>query len=259
MTASTALTLHRGLIAVDIVAFGSRRDPDVQLHLRGAVHQITERACRLAGLRWEGSHHEDRGDGLFVIVEPGTSVTTLLTGVVPELLRGVRRHNKLSSRTAQIRLRVAVHAGFVRLDDHGAAGLPLIELFRLLGAPAFRAIVEDSASDFAVAVSDYLFDEVVRHNGELAAGFRAMPVELKETHMRGWVWLPPLPANPHGLPVNPHDLPVTDRSRTGYGPPGIAISELSPEDRDLVLAVLSPLVEYLQGRMGRSRGPRPIT
>ncbi|KAB2350163.1 hypothetical protein [Actinomadura rudentiformis] len=252
MSASTALTLHRGLIAVDIVAFGSRRDPDVQLHLRGAVHQITERACRLAGVCWDGSHHEDRGDGLFVIVEPDTSVTTLLTRVVPELLRGVRRHNKLSSRTAQIRLRVAVHAGFVRLDDHGAAGLALIELFRLLDAPAFRAVLNESASDFAVAVSDYLFDEVVRHSGELAAEFRAIPVELKETDMRGWVWLPPMPAEPH-------DLPVTDRSRAGYGSPGIAISELSPEDRDLVLAVLSPLVDYLQGRRGRSRGPRPIT
>ncbi|MFC4905853.1 hypothetical protein [Actinomadura gamaensis] len=243
----TAPALHRGMLAVDIVAFGTRRDPDVQLHLRASIHGLTERTCAAAGVSWKSAHHEDRGDGLYLIAEPGTGPSVLLTRLVPELLSEVRRHNKLASAVAQLRLRVAVHAGFVQLDRHGATGTSLTELFRLLEAPAFRTVMADPGTDLAVVVSDYLYREVVQHDIHLAGGFTAIPVEVKEALMRGWVWVPPSPTRASA------DLgsPSPTRTSADLVPPELRFRTPVTQDRRLILTMIAGLVELLDDTPGK--------
>jgi hypothetical protein len=182
------------MFAVDIASFGARRDPDVQRYLRSSVHRIVREACRAAGVGWD--HHEDRGDGLFVIAGAEACIDALLEPLAVQLLAGVRRHNKLANREAQIQLRVAVHAGYLHLDDHGATGVALNHLFRLLDAAPLKYRLAEASGDFALIVSQHLFEEVVAYSVGVIepSAYTCVPVRVKETHDRGWVWMPPAPA-----------------------------------------------------------------
>ena len=67
-----------GLFAVDIAGFTDpRRDEYVQLHLRDMMYRILERAFDGSGLPWRACQHEDRGDGVLVIVPPTIPVDGL--------------------------------------------------------------------------------------------------------------------------------------------------------------------------------------
>lgn len=193
------------MFAVDIASFSARRDPDIQRCLRAAVHRIVREACRDAGLSWDACHHEDRGDGLFVIADPAAGIDVLLEPLVVRLLAGVRRHNKLAGREARIQLRVAVHAGYLHLDEHGATGVALNHLFRLLDAGPLKYRLAEASGDFALIVSHHLFEEVVAYSVGVIepSAFLCVPVLVKETHDRGWVWLPPGPAAGAPVPVEP--------------------------------------------------------
>ncbi|MFB4308434.1 hypothetical protein [Actinomadura sp. GTD37] len=212
---------------MDIASFGSRRDPDVQRYLRSSIHQIVRESCRAAGLSWDSCHHEDRGDGLFVIAEPGAGIDVLLEPLVVRLLGGVRRHNKLAGGEARIQLRVAVHAGYLHLDEHGATGVALNHLFRLLDAAPLKYRLAEAAGDFALIVSHHLFEEVVAYSVGVVepSAFACVPVKVKETHDRGWVWVPPSPA------------------RGASAEPAVATAQLAV----LLAAVVSRLDEIVQG------------
>lgn len=196
MTRQVALisrTLHCGMFAVDIASFSSRRDPAVQRHLRSSVHRIVRESCHKLGLSWDACYSEDRGDGLFVIVGPEAGVDDLLGPLAVQLLSGVRRHNRLANREARIQLRVAVNAGYVQFDEHGVTGMALNHLFRLLDAAPLKYRLAESSGDFALIVSHRLFEEVIAFSAGVieASSFVCVPVKVKETHDRGWVWLPP--------------------------------------------------------------------
>lgn len=182
---------HCALVAIDIAAFGQRA-PDVQIHLRSGLYGIVPTACDAVGVPWDGCRHEDRGDGILLIAPAEVGVRRLLDSLVAEIRTRLRTYNKLASVAAQLRLRMAVHAGYVDLDEHGASGSAVIHLFRLLEAPALKAEFALDGGDFALIVSEYLFKEVVQHGPGLIepTAFREIPVEVKETHDRGWIWLP---------------------------------------------------------------------
>lgn len=186
------------MFAVDIASFSSRRDPAVQRHLRGSVHRIVREASRAVGLRWDACHHEDRGDGLYVIAAPETSIDDLLGPLTVQLLAGVRRHNRLANQETRIRLRVAVNAGYIQFDEHGATGLALTHLFRLLDAGPLKDKLAETGADLGLIVSHRLFEEVVVYSvGVVDPGaFVCVPVAVKETHERGWVWSPSVPGPP---------------------------------------------------------------
>jgi hypothetical protein len=204
--------LHRAMFAVDIVSFSSRRDPAVQKHLRHRIHQIAAEACHTAGIGWDDCHTEDRGDGLYAIAGPDAPIEDLLGPLVWQIHAGVRDHNKMANRAARLQLRIAVHAGYVHFDEHGATGLPLIHLFRLLDAPAFKTLLAESGGEVALIVSHYLHEEVIAYSpGTIDAGaYQPIDVQVKETRDRAWVWLPP---------VRPHPLP---RSHSGPQRPDVS-------------------------------------
>ena len=186
-----------GLFAVDIAGFTDpRRDECVQLHLRDALYRMLERAFNGSGLPWQACRHEDRGDGVLVIVPP-TIVVDGLADPLPERLCGlVRVHNRLSSDDARIQLRAAAHVGKVYRDAHGFAGDAANHLFRLLDAPRVKHLLAASASDVAFITSDYFFDTVVRRHPTLVdlAAFQAVSVDTRHETATGWVQLLGSPA-----------------------------------------------------------------
>jgi hypothetical protein len=181
-----------GLFAVDIAGFTDpRRDEHVQLHLRDRMYRMLERAFDGSGVPWRACQHEDRGDGVFVIVPPTISVDGL-ADPLPERLCGlVRVHNRLSSEDARIQLRAAAHVGKVYRDDHGFAGDSASHLRRLLDAPRLKHLLAASASELAFIASDYFYDTIIRRHPTLVDPTAFQPVTVDTNHeaTTGWVQL----------------------------------------------------------------------
>jgi hypothetical protein len=199
--------MHCGMITIDIAAF-SGRDPDVQVFLRESVYRMSKEACAASDIAWDKCHVEDRGDGLLLIAPPDVSVKTLLDPLIARIRSALRAHNKTANAAAELRLRVAVHAGYVRYDAHGATGPHVIHLFRLVDAPSVKSEFASHGGDCVLVVSDYLYQEVVATGPGLIDpdAFKPVVVALKETHCLAWIWL-----SPYGHRAGTHDLPP-------YGP-----------------------------------------
>jgi hypothetical protein len=184
-------TRHCAMFAADIAAFGSREDHDLQRALREALYRIVDGACRIADVPTAICHYEDRGDGILLIAPPCVSAETLLDALINHLRAGVRRHNRLASAAASIRLRTAVHAGHVGFDAEGVYGPAVIQLFRMLEAPQVKRCFDAAGAEFAVVTSHRLYEEVIQHAPGLIdpSVYQPITMTLKETRTRGWIWL----------------------------------------------------------------------
>ncbi|MEU4769457.1 tetratricopeptide repeat protein [Actinosynnema sp. NPDC023794] len=206
MTESTP-ALHRTIAVFDVEGFGDQRRnlPD-QLAVREVLYASVVGALQTAGVRWEDCYHEDRGDGLFVLVPPEVPKARLVESVSGALAGALRKHNSSAAPQRQVRVRMALHAGEVAFDRHGAAATALTTAFRLLDAEAVKQALAGSPGAVVLVVSRWMFDEVVRHSSVLRPGtFRAVRVRVKETDDLAWV---ALPDHPH-----PDDNSPADRTR----------------------------------------------
>jgi DNA-binding CsgD family transcriptional regulator len=172
---------------------------------------VVDHACQIAGLPEAVCHREDRGDGLFLIPPPCVSAEILLDTVANHLRAGLRRHNRLSSAQAQIRLRMAVHAGEVQFDANGVSGTALVRLFRILNAEEFKDAFNASEAEFALISSDRLYDDMIRHAPGLIDPdlYRPIAITLKETRTQGWVWLASAAGGSSTTAKRPSDLELT--------------------------------------------------
>lgn len=187
-------SLQCSVLAFDIVEFGDRRrDDDVQLHVRAALYRLLQTAFDAVGVPWRACHREDRGDGVLIVVPALISTEPLVSPLADFVRAGLRRHNKLSSEAAQIRLRMVLHAGHVSFDPYGVVGQTLVHAFRLLDAPAFKAALAATRCELGFVVSDRVYDDVIRHGPGLIDPdlYDAISVSLKETEVRAWVYFPP--------------------------------------------------------------------
>ncbi|KOX34874.1 hypothetical protein ADK67_02560 [Saccharothrix sp. NRRL B-16348] len=198
--------LHRAIVAVDVEGFGDpRRTLPHQLGTRAGLYRVVERAVRAAGVRWEDCYREDRGDSVFVLVPPQVPKGPLVEVVPGALAEALRDHNATSPPEQRARLRLVVHAGEVAFDGHGVTSTSLTTAFRLLDAPALRQALAESPGVLALMVSDWVFQEVVRHSAVLdPATFRPAAVVVKQTRDTAWIALPDHPY--------PADLAVLDRA-----------------------------------------------
>ncbi|GAA2974688.1 hypothetical protein [Actinokineospora diospyrosa] len=192
--------VHRTMVVVDIAGFGSpSRTLPHQIGAREGLYAVVAEALRFAGIPWESCYHEDRGDGVVVLVPPEFPKAPLVELVPEALVRGVRRHNNTSHEAARFRLRLAVHAGEVATDRHGMTSTSLTTAFRLLDAPPLKEALAGSPGVLAMIVSGTVFDEVVRHSAVLdTADFRAAEIAVKEVRETAWITLPD-----HHLPGHP--------------------------------------------------------
>ncbi|WP_410663386.1 hypothetical protein [Amycolatopsis sp. lyj-84] len=195
--------VHRTILVVDVEGFGDpRRTLPHQLSTRAGLYRVLEQALRAAGVRWTDCYHEDRGDGVLVLIPPESPKAPLVEVLPGALAQALRCRNAAVPLEQQTRLRIAVHAGEIAFDDHGATSTALITTFRLLDAAALKHALAGSPGTVALIVSRWIFDEVVRHSALLdAATFRSVPVAVKETQETAWIALPdhPYPHDPAAL------------------------------------------------------------
>jgi hypothetical protein len=181
-----------GLFAVDIVGFnGTRRDDDIQIYVHKSLYEMLQAAFDKSDVPWFGCAHEDRGDGVLVIVPPMIPVAGLVDPI-PERLRAlVRRHNRVSCDAARIQLRVAAHVGPVHNDGYGFVGRDVNFLCRLLDARSLKRMLVQSDAEVAFITSGYVYENVICRHPSLVdpALFQHLSVRVKETRTRAWAYV----------------------------------------------------------------------
>lgn len=181
------------LFAVDIAGFTQpSRDDDIRLYLHEQLYEILEKAFDHSDIPWRDCFHEDRGDGVLVVVPPSIAYRGMIDPL-PERLRGlIRRHNHVSCEAAGIQLRAAAHVGPVDHDGHGFVGSDINLLCRLLEAQPLKRTLAGSAAELALIVSDYVYSTVVCRYPSLVSpdAFRSVRFQIKYTRARAWIYLP---------------------------------------------------------------------
>lgn len=228
--------VSRTILLLDIERFSDRDDVE-QAYLRRMLHDITDRALESAGVDETRRLRADRGDSVMELIDAGAPVTSLLRALLTEVPAQLRAVNRMASRSAQIRLRGVLAAGYVAVDRlDGWVGTDLNHACRLLDADVLRAALRERADDFALCVSDALYTGVVRHDhpGVPAAGFHRVSMDGKNGPLTAWLH-GPVPSAAH------QDHPVAgegtapggrgDRPAPGVPPQGGAPSDSPAPDR----------------------------
>jgi len=145
--------VHRTIIAVDVEGFGDphRTNPN-QVAVREGLYRAMREAFRLAGIPWTDRDHEDRGDGMFILVGPDVPKSLFVESLPSALIAALRSHNAAHTDSERIRLRMALHAGEVHYDDHGATAAAAALLHDSDALAAFA-----NPSPAAVALAEALF------------------------------------------------------------------------------------------------------
>ena len=184
--------VHRTVLAVDVERFGAhdRTNPD-RLVVRSGLYRSLRTALQRVGIKLADCHHEDRGDGVLVLIPSDVTKSVLIERLPHELAAVLRKHNEAHGAPEQIRLRMSIHAGEIHHDAHGVVGDAVNHTYRLLDSPALKAALAKSTGVLALITSDWFFMEVVRHSTDgNAAAYQRIRVVEKETDTAAWIYLP---------------------------------------------------------------------
>jgi hypothetical protein len=191
------------LFAVDIAGFtGEYRDDDIRLFLREELYRMLEKGFDDSGISWASCFHEDRGDGVLVVV-PADIACTSIIDPLPERLRGlIRRHNHVSREAAEIQLRAAVHIGPVEHDGHGFISTDINHLCHMLEARSLKQALAGTGAELGLIISDYVYRNVVcRYPSRVSPdAFESIRFQVKKTRAPAWTYLPGYTAS-RGVPV----------------------------------------------------------
>jgi len=201
---SSCRPVHRSIVVVDVEGFGDpRRTNWHQIAVRDGLYRAMQEAFDHAGIPWADCDHEDRGDGVFVLVPPDVPKELLIESLPPALVTALDRHNSIRPAPEQIRLRMALHAGEISYDEHGTTAAAVNLAFRLSDADALKAALAASPGVLAVIASSWFFQEVVRHNPTCNTDtYHRVRVAVKESTTIGWIHLPEQSYSPGCATVN---------------------------------------------------------
>ncbi len=217
--------LNCSILFTDVAGFGNpgRLDPDREV-VRAALYQILRSSLEASGVPWADCYYEDRGDGAVIVVPPTISTLRVVDPLIPELAGRLRQYNRRASEVVLIQLRAALHVGPVGKDAEGLIGQAVIGTARILDAPVVKDRLADARADLIFAVSDYVYDHVVRHGaGRVDSGaFEHVEAQVKESRVSAWIYLagriesPPLVSGAGAVPLTPL-TPLTDGNSYGNG------------------------------------------
>jgi class 3 adenylate cyclase len=181
------------LFAVDIAGFtGPQRDDDICLYLHEELYRMLEKSFQGSGISWADCSHEDRGDGVLVVV-PSDIACTAIIDPLPEQLRSlIRRHNHVSCEAAAIQLRAAVNIGPVVHDGHGFISSHINHLFRMLEARSLKHALASTGAELGLIISDHVYRNVVcRYPSRVGPdAFESIRFQVKRTRAPAWTYLP---------------------------------------------------------------------
>lgn len=178
-----------------------RGERAISLQFRKVLFDALRDACAASDIDWDACHREDLGDGARIVPSAGSPKVRLIYPLIHELAVQLKAYNRLASELTRIRVRAAIHAGEVHVDDGRMAGGPLEFLARLLDAPVARQALAAAPPSVTVAliVSEHIYDEIIRHGyrGIDPDTFWQVRFTVKRTTASAWLhlpgYMPPLP------------------------------------------------------------------
>ncbi|MGW2177278.1 hypothetical protein ACWCXX_04130 [Streptomyces sp. NPDC001732] len=177
------------ILLLDIEKYSERDDVE-QAYLRRMLYDLADRTLLAAGIDETRRRRADRGDSVMELIDANCSVIALLRTLLTEVPARLRSQNRRASAAAQMRLRGVLASGYVAVDPlDGWVGSDLNHACRLLDADALRASLRARRDDFALCVSDTVYQGVVRHGhtGVPAEEFHSVTVDSKNGPLGAWL------------------------------------------------------------------------
>lgn len=189
--------MHCGLFSIDIAGFGQvGRSSEVFVQVRRMLFGMLAEAFETSGIAWDACLKRDTGDGMIVVVPPHFPKFRLVYPLLSRLAGELARYNVVAGPGPRIRVRVAIHAGEIALDEYGVTGRPKVLLARLLDSRVLRDALADApeGSPVVVLVSDRFHEDVQDQGGPGldTMSYRQVLVHEKETEVRAWLHVPGL-------------------------------------------------------------------
>lgn len=182
----------RVLVVSDVQGSGVLNSQQ-QARMRRELLRILRDGASALGLSWDDTESSDRGDGWRLVMSPETEPPArVLDEFVPTIARGLHEHAAASSPAASIKLRLAVHFGFLDRIAGEWSGDPLVHATRLVDARAVKNVFGDNPDAYlALVVSDEIYQKIVRH-GHTRLGpneYQRVAVSENETSTVAWLRL----------------------------------------------------------------------
>ncbi|MFE3053929.1 hypothetical protein [Nocardia sp. NPDC059239] len=198
---------HRSFVVVDVENSRGRHNRELEA-MRAALYRIVDETISYPETVVA---KEDRGDGFLVILD--LPVLDVLDHFAGGFLAGVRQYNFAVDPPDWLRVRIAVHEGYVNQDEHGWSSDALNATFGLNDSPMVKKTLELAArATGVIVVSDVVYQGVVRHNYRptvTSTEYRSTMIGTKDGDVRIWVRVPG-----YSQP------PFPDSSSEGAGAPG---------------------------------------
>ncbi|QXV59502.1 hypothetical protein CVV72_22470 [Amycolatopsis sp. TNS106] len=187
--------MHCGLFSIDIAGFGQvGRSSEIFVQVRRMLFGVLANAFETSGIAWDACLKRDTGDGMIVVVPPHFPKFRLVYPLVSRLTAELARYNVVTEPGLRIRVRVAIHAGEIALDEYGVTGRPKVLLARLLDSRVLRDALAEAPdeSPVVVLVSDRFHEDVQDQGGPGldTMSYRQVLVHEKETEVRAWLHVP---------------------------------------------------------------------
>lgn len=214
--------MHRTIVLFDVEGFTdpARTDAD-QAVVREALYTCVRNAFREMRIDWKTCYHEDRGDGMLLLLPADVPKVPVVDPLTDRLLSELNWLNGVLADRNRLGMRMAVHAGEVWFDEHGVSGHAVNHAFRLLDADPLRTALARSRAPLALIASDRFFSDVIRHDRRARPdSFSTVRVRVKNTDGTGWLrcFDDPLPGGVPpgtGQPAAVFDMPARRRNFTG--------------------------------------------
>jgi CRP-like cAMP-binding protein len=184
--------LNCSVLFTDVAGFGNPNRTDADRGaVRAALYAILRESLETSGVPWAQCYHEDRGDGVIVVVPPVISTRRVIDPLIPVLAARLRQYNRRASDVVLIQLRVALHAGPVGKDAEGLTGRAIIAAARIVDARVIKDRLAAEQADLIFAVSDYVYEHVVTScDGQVdVTAFTHVEDQVKESRVSAWIHL----------------------------------------------------------------------
>lgn len=180
---------HRAIVLVDIADFTNPVRTELhKLTMHNGLYDVVRTAFNEANIGWESCDHEDRGDGMLILLPPDCPKIRLADQLGERLVAGLLRYNAVHANPAAIQLRVALHAGEVRLGPNGKVGDAINFTARILDAEEAKKGLRQSSGVLVVIASDTFYQDVIATDPATgSAYFRRIPVAVKRTRDIAWM------------------------------------------------------------------------
>ncbi|MGW5741163.1 hypothetical protein [Amycolatopsis sp. NPDC003861] len=185
-----AAPVHRTIAAFDVEGYSApERTSDDLEALRKGLHEALIAAFSDSGMPWDELYHEVNGDGYLVLVPAQFGKSALVERFTQCLAKEVRVHNAQNEKQAQMRLRMALHAGEIAGEPTRRTSPAINKTQRLVDDQALKDALACSNGVLVLSTSTWFFDEVVRPSKAAAAPtFRKVWVKRIEEH--AWISRP---------------------------------------------------------------------